>query len=327
MVRVALLLPGRLIGYSHGYLLRRFVNEAPRDIAVDIFVCTWSKAGPESDQDLDEARLVDMFRPTLYRVVDIRRTVPDPTRRNGRIGPLTSVGENQFFMLKECYQLMEEYCRESGKYYDYVIRGRLDISIDQFPWARLLPFVDRDQRVPNFRRLSRNILYFAGGPEDDNCVWISDQFAVASSEVMKVYCGLFDTYPTFYDDEQMKLIAAMCKPRQNEPNPRGFWFGLQNHMFLTCHLFRNQVATSGLQGCKVTIHRKECSPPDDVRHAAKTSQGPRPQELLDAFSVRPPRLWVYTPDSGEERHGKGTRSIWNRIVSVAKLVFGLTTFV
>ena len=295
MVNVAVLLPGRLVSYSHGYLHQRFVGPAPPTIHIDTFVCSWRKGGVDGSLDVEEAKLLKSYQPTRVRVVDTSAMIEDPLTSDGTTGSLNSLGENQFFMLKQCFMLLKEHREATGRSYDYVIRGRLDIEVSGFPWSRLLPFVDRDQVVPNFRRLSNEILYFAGEHEHENCVWISDQFAISSPENMKVYCTLYDTYRSSYSEPLMRRIAKMCQSCHPKPNPRGFWFGQQNQMFLTHCLHRNQVVSVKLDGVGVEIHRTAL----DV-HNFLDRQNPappretRPPELSPHLSVRHPELWVYS---------------------------------
>ena len=204
-----------------------------QDNDVDFFLHLWDSTKKVEDINYnfkwknyggDNNRIIDLLKPKKYIIDTFNKDWEEIILKESKINisKLNTQEEknygfnccSMYYKIKLCYELVEEYMKETGINYDLVIRARFD-----FLWEKYINFDNFDEnklylikdRYATASKLVTNDKYFAGSPK-----------------IMKIMCNLFDNI-SLYQSLGVKLDGQVINEYHIKYNKLNFaWLGDPN---------------------------------------------------------------------------------------------------
>ena len=161
----------------------------------------WSGVGKLPISSTAESDIIKLYNPKKYKwdlPVDsksVTKTYPRTT------SPTTWVNlPCLYFSMKESYKLMEEYIRETGAKYDWVIRLRYDAILTKFP---------------DLTNLTNGYLYCIDYSQFHN--FIGNNGLIMSPKISEIFMNIYDYMDEMYNlgslfnDEQLVTTLILSK--------------------------------------------------------------------------------------------------------------------
>ena len=192
--KIALCISGYLRTFEHAYdhLYRYLLSR----VNCDVFIHTWNKIGSSNrDMDLKLANIdTSLFTNKLNSFYNPKKIVVenqgsfDSTQKmfDKAFGRDVQGVLSMFYKVEACNKLKSEYEEENNFKYDFVIRYRPDIVIND-----ILDFT-----------VKRDILYI---PKFGDFGGLNDQFAYSSSEIMDTYSSLYSHIKEYVEEDDIML--------------------------------------------------------------------------------------------------------------------------
>ncbi len=200
---------------------------------VDFFLHLWDSTKKTEDisynfkwknYEGDINRIIELLKPKKYVIDTFNKDWEEIILKESRIEPNKLNTQNDknygfnccsmYYKIKLCYQLVEDYMKETGVNYDIIIRARFD-----FIWEKYINFDNFDEnklylikdRYATASKLVTNDKYFAGSPK-----------------IMKIMCNLFDNL-SLYQSKGIQLDGQIVNEHHIKYNELSVnWIGDSN---------------------------------------------------------------------------------------------------
>lgn len=183
-MKIAILFSGRIFRFGNHY--NNIMENIVQGHDADFFL----SHSPELDEDLDA--FCEIYNP----VAVCNDPIPDFDFTQYPTFPEICMNRRNYICMlynrKRVFNLLEEYIKKTGIYYDYIISYRLDL----FAYNKI------DYNIQS------NILYI---PEGSDHLGINDQVAYGTYESMKVYMNAFDNIDNIMKNNKWFIAELINK--------------------------------------------------------------------------------------------------------------------
>lgn len=183
-MKIALCLSGqpRSFRIAYNYLLKNLLDF----YQVDIFIHSWNS---EFDEEVKQT-----YKPIVYKFEKQKFTKEHDEAYGKYFDPVAHIywpprnALSGFYSVYECNRLKCEYERDFDFRYDWVIKSRFDYVLN---------------RTFAFHELNSDKLHMPNREKSSPC----DQFAIASSSLMNIYCSTYLYIDEYYKEERRWMIG------------------------------------------------------------------------------------------------------------------------